>query len=477
MPRIRMLIVVVLILLVALTACNDGDDDDDERDTSEPQVTTEVTPDDDIVAADRVCALTEPQIIPQGTKIWAIEGAEGSSTVDGSTIAAIEINEDLLLIDGVGSEPVAIIVLDDFFHYAGEPDSHGDLVSYEIRNTLQSTALYSDAPQTNDMDGFTVHTWEGDTTTPRPAMHIIEADTQGFLLNTLTQNLSQALALATDQLGVQRIVVNMSFVVVPCETENYNLPAYFDAQLEGATEGEVQRVSLLELIAHNNKDDYETVETIDLNWNTENISQPLAEVVEQGEFDGEVFEHLMASLQAISAENEDYQALQNVVLETEGITPVLFGEGYQGAAVDTLADFNAQEEATVVYVGAAGNISDQDDCLRPASEPWVVCTSGIFADDAGNNQWVNSNDGQVMTIAGFLDIETDAVQDEAFIGTSFAAPITTANIAMVLTQKRVCSPLLAISGSTFPNTTLRDAFANSGPNCVPLKTDTNPIFG
>jgi hypothetical protein len=143
------------------------------------------------------------------------------------------------------------------------------------------------------------------------------------------------------------------------------------------------------------------------------------------------------------------------------------GERTSGTGLDPLHDYlktltgqgdywNSGNAPLVVAVGAAGNFGRDLVSFMPAAWPEVISVSATL----NNSPWTSSNQGQVLLPGGFYDVD-----DYYIIGTSFAAPVMSANMAIYLTNPSVCqSPPLDLDTSGFPDAQLRRAV---NPRCSP----------
>lgn len=440
MRRSRTLLILLLLLSLVISAC----DPEDEEDTEEEQDTaTDVVVDDENQAGDAICVANRFDIEGQGEAMWIIGGATGGSEMvvidhDGNETTAdqlIQMNDERInpVID-LETQDVAIIVLDDFYVFAGEDSSHGEVVSLQIQQQIRSREPYNFDPASNTIGGYPVLTWEPEGL---PALHIIEANTD-FQIDQVIAALQDALGVAENELGVTRVAVNMSFAVTPCQiSEDFDLREY-QRRIEESSEDEpIQRRTIAAVLAEDEA--YMAPDTLEAMLGTPE------------ERFGDIYGELLALYNRVGeSADEGLEQFHQLIQESVGIADTYWNPG----------------DRTIIYIAAAGNMGRSQDCFVPGSWPEVVCTSASIIDDSASEvAWEGSNLGQTMTLGGFHWIIRNPPQptDLAYIGTSFAAPVVTSNMAFYLTVETLCSgPPLDISLTTFDDKPFREALESAG---------------
>jgi hypothetical protein len=449
MMRFSRILLVLLVLLALVIAACDPEEEDDSDPEQETTPVTDVVDDEENETNGTICVANRFDIEGQGEQMWFIGGATGGDEIvvtdqDGNETTAeqlIEMGDPRLnpVLD-LETQDVAVIVLDDFYDFAGEDISHGTIVSLQIQQQIRSREPYDFDPDRTTVNGYPVLRWNPEDE-GLPTLYIIEADTD-FVISQVVAALQDALHVAGDELGANRVAVNMSFAAVPCEiTENFDLREY-QRRIDGASEGEpiARRTVLAALVGD---DEYMAPDTLE------------AVLGSPEERFSEVYGQLLALYgQVNELEDEGVDQLHQLIQETLGIE----------------ANYWNPEERTVIYVGAAGNMGRNQECLVPASWPEVICTSASIIDSTPNEiAWEGSNMGQTMTLGGFHWIVTNPPHstDLAYIGTSFAAPVVTSNLAFYLTVEQLCqNPPLDISLTAFNDRPFREALESAG--CVTL---------
>ncbi|MCI0710911.1 MAG: S8/S53 family peptidase [Chloroflexi bacterium] len=443
MSHLRILLILILLLALVVAACDPEEDEDteDEQDTA-----TDVVVDEENQAADPICVANRFDIEGQGEVMWNIGGATGGSEMvlidqDGNETSPdqlLQMNDERLNpVADIETQNVAIIVLDDFYAFAGEDFSHGEVVSLQIQQQIRSRQPYDFDPARSAVDDYPVLTWDPED--PQlPAMHIIEADTD-FEITRVIDGLQGALAVAGSGLDVSRIAVNMSFAVIPCQiTEDFDLRMY-QQQIDESVEGEpIPRRTIGAVLAEDEA--YMAPDTLEAV-----LGAP------EKRFEEQIYSQLLALYErANSSGDADLERFHQVIQDSVGTQDTYWNPG----------------ERTVIYIAAAGNMGRNQECYIPGSWPEVVCTSASIIDDSANEvAWEGSNTGQTMTLGGFHWIIRNPPQstDLAYIGTSFAAPVVTSNLAFYLTVETLCAgPPLDISLATFDDKPFREALASAG---------------
>ncbi len=353
----------------------------------------------DVVSAEN-CAVTSFDIAGPGN--YSVGGASGEALLPG--IAPDQVVDAsvpaLQTVTEIGPQPVAILVIDDFFEYRDEIP-HGRLVSDLLKAMIQANPVYDFEPSQPVRHS---NVWVWDPGEGYGTLLIVEVDTENFNTGDLRDRIESVVTMVRQEFGINRLVLNMSFMLVPCVTPDYDL----NALREGRVKRETDHVSLLGEIARSRHVDI-------------NLDRPAADVVDQALNDD-------AAYRAVTV------AFTNYALRLAQPDP--------GAALDPLHDYirsltgagaywNSGADPLVFAVGSAGDMGRSVASFAPAAWPEVASASARIGTYA---PWVSSNRGQVILPGGLFPLG-----DLYLIGTSFSAPVLSMNIAFYLTHDAVCA--------------------------------------
>ncbi|NDJ77170.1 MAG: hypothetical protein GYB65_13020 [Chloroflexi bacterium] len=345
------------------------------------------------------CAVTPFDIAGQGR--YTISGASGGTVPPGVSRDQIvdPLLRDLQLATNIGREPVAVLVIDDFFEYRDEV-AHGRLVTDQLIAMIQGNPIYDFEPRRMYNDPV-VWAWEPDG--GYGALYVVEVDTENYDTSQLRSRVEDTANLVIDYLGVRRLVLNMSFALIPCETPVYNLRELRAQRVVGETE----RQTLIAEVGASSR--------IDVEVRTDARSITSSSLVAE---EGTQRTARMLTVYAIdTAEADESGALDPLHDLIRGMTSGTY--------------WSPNREVMVVAVGSAGNFGRNLDSFAPASWPEVISTSAYIGLDT---EWEGSNKGQVMLPGGLYP-----VGDLYVIGTSFSAPVMSMNMAFYLTNSSLCS--------------------------------------
>lgn len=356
------------------------------------------------------CPVTSDEIV--GQAFGSTAGAEGETGEDGLTPEGEDIEANDLAMDAAwimenlsysapGQERVAILVMDDF---SSEPDdaelSHGWLV-YEVFETL--------------IDNLPAEAGESIT-----LVTVNIADQEGFSADLIVSRLEETLDELAGE-GIERFVLNMSFVFIPCEDRS--LGFNFNEFRERRSQQPAR--SLIEETGGNR--DY----VLSL------LNDARVAHIESNRLDTNVDERLAPQAAARSRLEQQRAAPERPRPMAPGRGEV---PGFQARELavmrlfenrqleqDPLRDFLTETTYQIIPVAAAGNFKQQEP-FYPARWPEVISVSA----DEGNDLrfWLNSNNGEV-TVPGAWHLFSDDVYRA---GTSFAAPVMSTLLALDWTQ-------------------------------------------
>ncbi|RMF77112.1 MAG: hypothetical protein D6737_18810 [Chloroflexi bacterium] len=391
------------------------------------------------------CAATPDQILGQG--YGGFSGAAGETsetgiTPEGEDIVGLGLVADInyiannLVYSGSGNTPVAILVVDDF-SLPPDPDmpvpqvSHGFLVMEVLEHLQSALPAETQAIQLVPVD----------------ISDIVEGYTSDFIIRQLTSTMNELSAQ-----GVERFVVNMSFVFVPCRDPETG----FDFRRMVQTRRTDPMHSIIAELGNNR--DYVTsllidnrVEAIDATGLTVREGQP-----ERDNQGNRGQSPQAAQIQAQIVQEEQSGRGPQFRQQELRINQLFDNMKVQS---DPLRAFFRSNRGIVVPVASSGNFKARTPFF-PARWAEVLAVSASEGDDLG--KWLHSNNGEVM-VPGAWYLFDDGVYRA---GTSFAAPVVSMMTAIDLTQSRpLCgvrgnAPALA-QGGNFDNTLLLDAVQRS----------------
>lgn len=369
------------------------------------------------------CAVTPFDIAGQGH--FTIGGSGGGTLPAGVTRDQVVDPTDpaLQIVKTIGPQPVAILVIDDFFDYSDEA-AHGRLVTDLLIRMIRGSAVYSAAPQKVATEPFVVWAWE-----PRGygRLIVIEVDTRDYNTDTLRDVVEQAVRLAQNDYKINRVVFNMSFVLIPCSTPDYDVKAIKASRVRGETQ---RATPLLPEVAR-----------------ARDIQLP-APALEARAVLAESLADRASTRQAAGVLVQ--YAQQTATREGRGGTPLDPLHDYIKSLTGQGQYWNVRGSTIAVAVGSAGNFGRRLDSFLPAAWPEVMSASASLGQ---TDAWEGSNKGQVILPGGLFPTGKDLY----LIGTSFSAPVLSMNTAFYLTGDPVCGdPPLALDLRRFTDPAMPD---------------------
>jgi hypothetical protein len=317
---------------------------------------------------------------------------------------------------------VAILVIDDFFEYEDEI-AHGRLVTDQLIAMIQSSAVYSFQPQKVELRPFVAWVWE-----PRGygRLVVVEVDTEDYNTDQLKDMVERAVLTVQEAFGIKRVVFNMSFVLIPCVTPEYNLPALKAERVPGQT----RRTAALMPEVARARDIQLPEQALSAR---ENVREALADSPATRQVANVMVQYAQQVAQAERAPGNPLDPLHDYI-------KTLTGEGRY---------WNTRSDVIAVAVGSAGNFSRRLDALVPAAWPEVMAVSAYLGKV---DPWESSNKGQVILPGGLIP-----VGDLYLVGTSFSAPVLSMNAAFYLTNDPVCAdPPLSLDLRRFTDPAIDD---------------------
>lgn len=355
------------------------------------------------------CALTPDQIVGQG--FTATAGASGGTGANGLTPQGEDIKAEGLAAHPEwimttlpyaqpGTEPVAILVVDDFSADGSDnrPVSHGWLV-WQVLERLQAQLPVDVAAKIT-------------------LQQVNVADENGYQSDLIEPAVAQAIDdLAAS--GIQRFVLNMSFVFIPCVDPDTG----FDfTQFRQARTGN-PALSVVDSLGG----DSAYVRSLLADSRVNVIDETGLELTDATNSRGS------ATLrgQARAAE------VRQIPPTPDRPVPALRAQELQVLRLlkstqleaDPLRDFLRQNvrDRIIVPVASSGNFKQRDP-FYPARWPEVLSVSANEGDNL--RFWLQSNNGAVSVPGAWFLLD-----DEAYhAGTSFAAPVVSMLVALDLTQ-------------------------------------------
>jgi len=351
-----------------------------------PQQQIEAQQDD---LADVKCAVLPDQILGQanfsfaGAANFSFAGASGAELESaGLVFNAAEIVSDWQY-SSTGPNPVAILIVDDF--------SSDPLTSSDGGRTADpgeaSHGWYVDE-FLNDLRDELPPTLADQILLERVDVGVGE----GFRSDRILENLQEAISDLQGQ-GIDRFVVNMSFVFVACEEDSFNFREFVNRR-------------------RNN---------------------PNATLIEELGGDLDYFEEILADRRIAVADERGFDV--NNRAQGQGARPdfvenqiaILRIFEVSRLQSDPLRQFFRRSDVRMIPVASAGNFKWRRPFF-PARWPEVISVSA----NEGNSTdiWTQSNQGEISTPGAFYLFSDDIYR----AGTSFAAPIASMMVALDLTQ-------------------------------------------
>ena len=380
------------------------------------------------------CVLTPDQILGQafsGTAGASGETSDSGLTPEGENIETTQLATSAdwitsnLLYATPGTESVAILVVDDFSSNGSGsvPASHGWLVWQVFQQ------LYEKLPQ--------------EVANQIVLQQVNIADEQGYRSDLILPALQTAIQNLSGQ-GIDRFVLNMSFVFIPCTDKDlgFNISDFLKARQDNPGR------SLIEQLG----DDPQYVRSIlkdsRIGYIDDTSFAPLDQTAPRG-------------TQGLSA-----AALTTQIPPTPGGTQpdfrakdlrVLKLFNNSKLQSDPLRDFlREQRDFIIIPVASSGNFKQRKP-FYPARWPEVISVSANEGDNL--RFWLHSNNGDVSVPGAWFLFDDGQYRS----GTSFAAPVVSLLIAVDLTQTtpqctiRGNAPVLA--HGSYDNQLLADAVA------------------
>jgi hypothetical protein len=360
------------------------------------------------------CAATPDQILGQAysrTAGAAGETDEAGLTPEGEDIAAGGLAADARWIVenlqfGVpGSESVAILVVDDFSsNGTGEtPASHGWLV-FDLLERLHAVLPQETA------DLITLQ-------------QVDIAGEQGYQSDLILPAIQSAIAELSAQ-GINRFVLNMSFVFIPCRDAElgFNFTDFLTARQNNPARSLVEQLG----------GDPQYVRSL--------LNDARVGYIDETGL-GSTDQATPRGSQALARAG----GARQIPPTPSGATPQFRSQDLQVLRLfnratlqaDPLRDYLRQSSNLIISVASAGNFKQRQP-FYPARWPEVISVSANEGNDL--RLWLHSNNGDVSVPGAWFLFEDDAYR----AGTSFAAPVVSLLISVDLTQT---NPTCAIRGN------------------------------
>lgn len=380
------------------------------------------------------CALTPDQILGQafsGTAGASGETSDSGLTPEGETIETNQLATSAdwitsnLLYATPGTESVAILVVDDFSSdgSGSTPASHGWLVWQVFQQ------LYDNLPQGA----------AGQIT----LQQVDIADQQGYRSDLILPAIQSAIQNLSEQ-GINRFVLNMSFVFIPCTDKDlgFNISDFLDARQSNPGR------SLIEQLG----DDPQYVRSIlrdsRIGYIDDTSFVPVDPTAPRGN------QQLSPAAPATQIPPTPDTAQPAFRAQDLHVLKLLNNSNLQS---DPLRDFlRQQRDVMIVPVASSGNFKQRKP-FYPARWPEVISVSANEGNDL--RFWLHSNDADISAPGAWFLFDDDQYR----AGTSFAAPVVSLLIAVDLTQP---TPQCSIRGNapalahgSYDNQLLGDAVA------------------
>ncbi|MBZ0309580.1 MAG: S8/S53 family peptidase [Anaerolineae bacterium] len=378
--------------------------------------------------------MTPDQILGQafsGTAGAAGETSDSGLTPEGETIETDQLATSAdwitsnLLYATPGTESVAILVVDDFSSDGTDniPASHGWLVWQVFQQ------LYDTLPQ--------------EATSQIILQQVDIADQQGYRSDLILPELQSAIQDLSEQ-GIERFVLNMSFVFIPCTDKDlgFNISDFLDARQNNPGRSLVEQLG----------DDPQYVRSIlkdsRIGYIDDTSFAPVDPTAPRGS------QELSPTAPATQIPPTPGTAQPAFRAQDLHILQLLNNANLQS---DPLRDFlRQQRDVMIVPVASSGNFKQRKP-FYPARWPEVISVSANEGNDL--RFWLHSNDGDISAPGAWFLFDDDQYR----AGTSFAAPVVSLLIAVDLTQP---TPQCSIRGNTpvlthgsYDNQLLGDAVA------------------
>jgi hypothetical protein len=383
--------------------------------------------------SDDNCAVTAFDIAGQGTGY--IQGTSGGGLPPGLQRNQMILPTDatLQIVRTIGPVDAAILVIDDFFEY-GDGIAHGRLVTDLLLAMIQANPIYAAAPQQIAARNQPV-VWSF-APSGYGRLLVVEVDTEDYNTDDLRDQVANAVTLVQNTYGVNRIVLNMSFVLVPCTTPEYDLHIMRQNRQAGVS---LRPVLLTEVAQSRGA--------------AVNLERAPADVATAALADNAATRDLVTTVASYASQTSQRSMNDN---DPTALDPL---HEYIKTLTGVGQYWNPSGNLVVVAVGSAGNFGRSLDSLVPGAWPEVA---SISASIGPTIPWVSSNKGQVMLPGGLY-----VLGDGYLIGTSFSAPLFSMNMAYYLTNSTLCSdPPLMLDLTGFPDNPIARA----------VNARCNPVF-
>ncbi len=381
------------------------------------------------------CAVTDTQLVGQASS--GLAGVLGQTTAQhiipppdpnaGQSAVDLAVDPkwmaDFAQAIGVGNQKVAVLVIDDFHKHTDAIKTHGELVYEVFQQLFQQAGLNAD---------------------PKSGLIQVNiADANGYQSDLIAGAIRQQIYTLL-QSGIHRFVLNMSFVEVPCHSDQIlnKDGRSFDFQ---------------EFLAANAKDPVNNSLRAFLGANNQPAMAKLASAPD-GHNAGAVKlatvplnSYLSSPVSAPSVANPDF--------ERSTPTP---GSGNSNGLDDLrqliirLTAADTPNGFMAVAVGSAGNFGSSGThppALYPAGWPEVLSASALLG-PSFSALWDGSNAGEVSAPGAWYLFGDGEYRS----GTSFAAPGISTALALCLTHTSLSwSPLPPLPPNT-PNASYKDVF-------------------
>ena len=375
------------------------------------------------------CAATPDQLLGQAFGSFA--GAEGETGANGTTPEGEDIEGEGLSADvawiienlsysQAGTERVAILIVDDFsVEPTDDPEvipSHGWLVDEVFHQ------LYAELP--------------ADVAANIVLEPVNIADDNGYQSDLVVTTLERAIERLAGE-GIERFVINMSFVILPCTDAEtgFDFADFAERRKTDPTLSIVREVS----------DDPEYVEALLKDNRVSLIDDVAGLTVEEEPSRGKTKD---------KRDREKPQGSQPEFVQEKLEVLRLFKD--TKLQNDPLRDFLRTTRLLIIPIASSGNFKLAEP-FYPARWNEVISVSATEGNDL--DFWLHSNNGEV-SVPGAWYLFDDKVYRA---GTSFAAPVLSLLTAVDLTQE---SPTCGIQGNApkltdnkFENLLLTDAVA------------------
>ena len=335
--------------------------------------------------SDLNCAVSPDQLLGQANSGFAGAANSGFAGAGDETIeeAGLVIDVESLTsawdTSTAGMEDVAILIVDDF---SGDEPTEADDWQTAAHGWLVLDVLRQlrDELPTAVAERVTL-------------VQIDVADDTAFRSDLMREELEMVVDQLRQDEGIERFVVNMSFVFVACADGEFNFQRFLDR--------------------HEDDPDYSVIEAAggDLDYFETVLDDESVTAMDQRDFE-------------VDDEN-DRGGPPAFVVEQLAILELFEEPQIQS---DTLRDyFRARHEETIIPVPASGNFKWKRPFF-PARWAEVISVSAVMGETS--DMWRQSNRGEISTSGAWFRFGDDYYS----AGTSFAAPVASMRLAVDQTQ-------------------------------------------